>query len=135
MQIEKLGDEELARKLAKLFKDHDYPYLGVEVETDGRYPIVWMWDDNTQSNRIIAVASSRDNLDDARRYAETLASVRDADTAQYPCGVWGEAVCNETVAEFEEMLRPLTKWERFECDYPEFAAELTQLRKSVEAAK
>lgn len=129
MQIDKLGDEALARKLAKLFEDHDYPYLGVELELDGRYPIISMWDDGTQSNHLIAVASRRDDLDDARKFIESVVSVLHEDTEQYPCGVWGEAVCGEMFAVFEKALTPLSEWECFERDYPQFAAELLRLRK------
>jgi hypothetical protein len=102
MDIEKLGDETLARKLIEFFEALDYPFLGATLRLEERYPLVQLWHDTTESTRIIACAKTPDQMHDAQHYAETMAAVEALDS---PMPVWGHAICSETGGVFLAELR------------------------------
>ncbi len=97
MEIEMIGDIELAQKLAAFFEQLDYPFLGVELRTGERYPLVSLWHDASETTRFIACARTPDQLQDAVHYAETMAAV---EAMNSPMPVIAHAICAENAEAF-----------------------------------
>lgn len=80
--------EEIARKLADTFREAGYPYCGEpEVQLDGDYPLVIIWDNEALSTLVIACTANRHDYN-AKRFAEYIAGYMETHDLA-PCGAIG----------------------------------------------
>jgi len=81
-----MTDGEFAQAVADFFRRKDYPFLGVEVKTDGPFPLVMLWDDDVLMTRIMACTVDENELENAACYASVKAAFEEV-SGNAPCGV------------------------------------------------